>query len=154
MNKPDLSTMNAMDFNAFRNQLRDVVILGWCLNNDKEGISDTPTEELLKTTTFDDGSTVYNMRVLYRLATDEEVKSGKKLKVDIMDQLGYTAKVGWVRHPKALWDHLFTTEECPKGFASGDIGQLPNHVVEWYSISQEVERREEASVESDDAYEA
>ena len=154
MNKPDLSTMNAMDFNAFRNQLRDVVILGWCLNNDKEGISDTPTEELLKPTTFDDGSTVYNMRVLYRVATDAEVKSDKKLKVDIMDQLGYTAKVGWVRLPKALWDHLFSAEACPKGYAAGDIGQLPNHVVEWYPIKAEEERREEASVESDDAYEA
>ena len=154
MNKPDLSTMNAMDFNAFRNQLRDVVILGWCLNNDKEGISDTPTEELLKPTTFDDGSTVYNMRVLYRLATDAEVKSGKKLKVDIMDQLGYTAKVGWLRLPKALWDHLFSAEVCPKGYAAGDIGQLPNHVVEWYPIKAEEERREEASVESDDAPQA
>ena len=154
MNKPDLSTMNAMDFNAFRNQLRDVVILGWCLNNDKEGISDTPTEELLKPTTFDDGSTVYNMRVLYRVATDAEVKSDKKLKVDIMDQLGYTAKVGWERLPKALWDHLFSAEACPKGYAAGDIGQLPNHVVEWYPIKAEEERREEASVESDDAYEA
>jgi len=146
--------MNAMDFNAFRNQLRDVVILGWCLNNDKEGISDTPTEELLKPTTFDDGSTVYNMRVLYRLATDAEVKSGKKLKVDIMDQLGYTAKVGWVRLPKALWDHLFSAEACPKGYAAGDIGQLPNHVVEWYPIKAEEERREEESVESDDAPQA
>ncbi len=154
MNKPDLSTMNALDFNAFRNQLRDVVILGWCLNNDKEGISDTPTEELLNPTTFDDGSSVYNMRVLYRLATDAEVKSGKKLKVDIMDQLGYTAKVGWVRLPKALWDHLFSAEACPKGYAAGDIGQLPNHVVEWYPIKAEEERREEESVESDDAPQA
>ena len=47
MNNAELSTMNAMEFNAFREQLRDVVILGWCANSNREGISANPSEELL-----------------------------------------------------------------------------------------------------------
>jgi hypothetical protein len=154
MKTGNLSEMNAMEFNAFREQLRDGVILGWCANSNRESISDNPSDELLDEQTFDDGSTQHSMRVLYRLATDADIKA-KKVDVNIMDQLDPNrSKMGWLKAPKALWDYLFTQEECPEGYKAGDIGKLPNHVVEWYSISQEVERRRNESVESDDAYEA
>jgi len=145
MKTGNLSEMNAMEFNAFREQLRDVVILGWCANSNREGISANPSEELLDEQTFDDGTTQHSMRVLYRVATDADVKA-KKVDVNIMDQLDPNrSKVGYLKAPKALWDYLFTQEECPEGYKAGDLGKLPNHVVEWYAISKEVERRKAAA---------
>lgn len=150
MKAGNLSEMNVMDFNAFREQLRDVVILGWCANSNREGISDKPSEELLDEQTFDDGTSQYSMRVLYRLATDADIKA-KKVDVNIMDQLDPNrSKVGYLKAPKALWDYLFSQEEIPAGYKAGDLGKLPNHVVEWYAISQEVERRKAAEASSDE----
>ena len=150
MKAGNLSEMNVMDFNAFREQLRDVVILGWCANSNREGISDKPSEELLDEQTFDDGTSQYSMRVLYRLATDADIKA-KKVDVNIMDQLDPNrSKVGYLKAPKALWDYLFSQEEIPAGYKAGDLGNLPNHVVEWYSISKEMERRKAAEAVSSD----
>jgi hypothetical protein len=150
MKPVSLSEMNVMDFNAFRETLREVVILGWCANSNREGISNVPSEELLDEQTFDDGTSQYSMRVLYRLATDADIKA-KKVDVNIMDQLDPNrSKVGYLKAPKALWDYLFSQEEIPTGYKAGDIGKLPNHVVEWYAISQEVERRKAAEVSSSD----
>lgn len=150
MKTGNLSEMNVMEFNAFREQLRDVVILGWCANSNREGISSNPSEELLDEQTFDDGTTQYSMRVLYRLATDADIKA-KKVDVNIMDQLDPNrSKVGYLKAPKALWNYLFNQEQCPTGYKAGDIGKLPNHVVEWYAISQEVERRKAAKANFDD----
>ena len=144
MDKLSISEMNAMELSAFREQLRDVVILGWCANSNREGIADKPTQELLDTQTFDDGTIQYSMRVLYRVATDSEVKSQKVGDVSIMDQLDPNrSKVGYVKAPKALWDYLLVQKECPSGYGAGDLGKLPNHVVEWYAIAQEMLRRKE-----------
>jgi hypothetical protein len=156
MNKPDLSTMNALDINAFRNQLRDVVILGFCRTSkieDVEEISDVPAEELLKSNTFDDGSSQHAMCVIYRIATPAELKAGRNIEVEPIDQLGFGAKVGFVKASRAMWSLVINDKTRPAGWTKGELGKLPNYVVEWYALGQ-LKESEEESANSNDAPQA
>jgi hypothetical protein len=140
MNNPELSTMNAMEFNAFRNTLRDVVIIGWC-SRDRETVSDVPEESFLDEKVWDDGTTQYGMRILYRLATPSD-KSGK-IKISMLDKLDpYRSRVGYRTAPKSFFDLLL--KECPEGYRAGDLGTLPNEIVEYRAIQMEVSRRRDA----------
>lgn len=157
MNNPELSTMSALDINAFRNQLRDVVILGFCRTSkieDVEEISDVPADELLKSTTFDDGTSQHAMCVIYRIATPAELKAGRNIEVQPIDQLGFDAKVGYVKASKAMWSLVINDKTRPAGWTKGELGKLPNHVVEWYALAQLKEAEEEKSANSDEAPQA
>jgi len=148
MNNPELSTMNAMDLNAFRNTLRDVVVIGWC-SRDRETVADVPNDSFLDEKVWDDGTTQYSMRILYRLATPSD-KSGK-IEISMLDKVDpYRSRVGYLKAPKSFFDLLI--KECPEGYRAGDLGKLPNEVVEYRAIQMEVSRRrdEDTSAGTDD----
>ena len=140
MNNPELSAMNAMDFNAFRNTLRDVVVIGWC-SRDREAVADVPEASFLDEKVWDDGSAQYSMRILYRLATPSD-KLGK-IEISMLDKVDpFRSRVGYLKAPKVFFDLLI--KECPEGYRAGDIGKLPNEVVEYRAIQDEVTRRRDA----------
>ena len=148
MNNPELSTMNAMDLNAFRNTLRDVVVIGWC-SRDRETVADVPNDSFLDEKVWDDGTTQHSMRILYRLATPSD-KSGK-IAISMLDKVDpFRSRVGYLKAPKAFFDLLI--KECPEGYRAGDLRKLPNEVVEYRAIQMEVSRRRdaEASAGTDD----
>jgi hypothetical protein len=142
MNNPELSAMNDMDLNTFRNTLRDVVIIGWC-SRDREEVADVPQPDFLDEKVWDDGSTQYSMRVLYRLSSSSD-KQGK-IEISALDKVDpFRSRVGYLKAPKAFFDLLI--KECPEGYRAGDLGKLPNEVVEYRAIQREITRRRDADI--------
>tara|TARA_R110001599_G_scaffold220118_2_gene418447 strand:+ start:1039 stop:1512 length:474 start_codon:yes stop_codon:yes gene_type:complete len=133
---PDLQSLNALDYKAFRKQLRDVVVIGWCTKN-KAKLFDKPHKDMVDSTTWDDGSVSQGARILFRLATKADHKS-----VPVVTGLDRVSKsrheMGWIADEQMFFDYIIKT---PEGFSAGDITQLRNENIDWDIYKAEDLRR-------------
>jgi len=158
--KAAIGQMTLDQLNEFGDTTREVVVLGFCLE-DREGISSEPTLDHLSEQLWEGTDRVsYRMRVLYKVVTPEVSKALKAgtFKVDKYELVD-NAKCTMVDKLKVFWDMLLADkpEERPKGWAVGDIISLPNKDIEYGEFKKRrfaLESQEKANTSAISASEA
>ena len=158
--KAAIGQMTLDQLNEFGDTTREIVILGFCLE-DRQGISSEPTLDHLSEQTWDNTDRVsYRMRVLYKVVTPEVSKALKAGTFEVDEyELVDNAKCTMVDKLKVFWDMLLADkpEDRPKGWAVGDIISLPNKDIEYGEFNKRrfaLEAKEKANTSAISASEA